>query len=369
MINKDYLYLHALNSVHGIGSQKLELLLDYFNTSEDAWNCTEINNFKDAGLSEKLSHKLLLDKKNINLDKELNMLEKNNISILTKIDTDYPKHLKNIYNAPTLLYTKGNVSIMNEPSVTIVGSRKFTSYGKQATEKIVTDLVNAGIHIVSGLALGIDAISHHTCLKSSGNGKTIAVLGGGIDETSIAPRTNLNLSNYILNSGGVIISDFVPYTKPSKGTFPARNRIMTGITDITLVIEAHVNSGTLITAQLAIDYNKHLFAVPGSIFSQASTGTNNLIKKGHAKILQDASDILNLLNIDKKNDAINDYIPSSEEEIKIFEILLKNPDGLPIDKIIQSSNLKESDVGSTLVLMELDGGVKNLGGNIFTVHT
>lgn len=369
MINKDYLYLHALNSVHGIGSQKLKLLLDYFDTSENALNCTEINNFKDAGLSEKLAQKLLLNKKNINLDKELDMLEKNDISILTKLDNDYPKHLKNIYNAPVLLYTKGDTSIMNEPSVTIVGSRKFTTYGKQVTEKIVTDLVNANVHIVSGLALGIDAISHRSCLKSTGNGKTIAVLGGGIDNTSIAPRTNLNLANDILNDGGAIISDFVPYTEPSKGTFPARNRIMTGMSDVTVVIEAHINSGTLITAQLAIDYNKHLFAVPGSILSQSSFGTNSLIKNGNARTLQDASDILNLLNIGNKEYIKNDYIPSTKQEKEIFELLFNNPEGLSIDKIIKNSKLNESEVGSTLVLMEIDGGVKNLGGNIFTAQT
>jgi len=367
MINKDYLYLHALNLIQGIGSQKLEFLLNYFDTPKDAWNCTVKNNYIDAGLSKKLAEKLLLSKKNINLTKELDILEKNNISLLTKFDSNYPKHLKQISDAPTLIYTRGDISIMNNLSVTIVGSRKFTSYGEQVTKKLVDDLVKSNVNIVSGLALGIDAISHHACLKSTGNGKTIAVLGGGINNSSIAPRTNLKLANNILDSGGVIISDFPPFTTPSKGTFPARNRIMAGMSNATIVIEAHKNSGTLITAKLATNYKKHLFAVPGSIFSQASIGTNSLIKNGDAKTLQDVNDILNLLNIDKKNNIKNDYKPSTKEELEIYEILYNNPNGLSIDKIIQSSNLKNSDVGSTLVLMEMDGGIQNLGGNIFTI--
>lgn len=256
---------------------------------------------------------------------------------------------------------------MNEPSVTIVGSRKFTPYGERVTQKIVSELTNANINIVSGLALGIDAISHHACLTSKGNGKTIAVLGGGIDDFSIAPRTNFKLANDILNDGGVLLSSFVPLTKPNKGTFPARNRIMTGISEVTVAVEAELNSGTLVTTKLAREFNKKLFAVPGSIFSQTSVGTNDLIKNGFASSLQDANDILNLFSIDNKHKNTNNYKPSSNEEKLIYDILKDKPDGLSIDKIIRNSKLKESEVGSCLVMMELDGGIKNLGGNIFTL--
>ena len=300
MINKEYLYIHALNSVVGIGPQKLELLLNYFKSSEDAWNCTDLNHLLSAGFSKKLAHKFLLEKQKVDINKQLDILEKNKISVITKFDNNYPTALKNIYGAPVVLYVKGDTNILNEPSVTIVGSRKFTSYGERVTQKIVSELTSANINIVSGLAIGIDAISHKTCLKSKGDGKTIAVLGGGIDSFSIAPRINLNLSNDILSDGGVLLSSFVPLTKPSKGTFPARNRIMTGISKVTVAVEAEENSGTLVTAKLAQEFNKTLFAVPGSIFSKASVGTNNLIKNGFARSLQDASDILNLFSIDTK---------------------------------------------------------------------
>jgi len=247
--------------------------------------------------------------------------------------------------------------------ITVVGSRKLTSYGKQAAYGLAQDLSRAGITIVSGMALGIDAAAHRGALDAKG--KTIAVLGNGLDDKNISPRTNFNLSREIIFSGA-LVSDYPAGTPALPGSFPARNRIMAGMSLGTLVIESAQASGTLITANLALDFNREIFAVPGSIFSPASEGTNQLIKSG-AKLVSSAKDILEELNIEKIKEAekIKKVIPDSPDEEKILKILSNEP--LHIDKIIKLSRLKTSTASSTVAIMEMKGMIKNMGGQNYIV--
>lgn len=351
-------YLHALNCISGIGSKKLQMLLNYFPSAEEAWKGS-LSSLQLSGIGEKTAEKLFWERNNINPDQEWEKLEKENIKILTNDLTDYPTLLKEIPNPPYILYYKGNSSFFNSfPCIAIVGSRKFSPYGRQAAEYLSTELAKAGVTIVSGMALGIDTYSHQGALAV--DGRTIAVLGNGLDEESIYPRANFNLSLEIRDKG-TLLSEYPPGTSAGLLTFPARNRIIAGISLGTLVVEAAENSGALITAQMALDFNREVFSVPGSIFSSSSLGTNNLIKKG-AKTVSNIKDILeelDLINIHKEKES-PPRVPENKEEEILLKVLSNEP--LNIDKLTKLTKLKTSTVNSTLLMMELKGWVKNIGG-------
>lgn len=218
------------------------------------------------------------------------------IKAITIKDPEYPKLLKETFNPPTNMYVRGNYKILNKPGIAIVGTRKNTAYGERATDNIAGELAKSGFVIISGLALGIDTIAHKSALKN--NGVTIAVLGSSIDGQSIYPKENLKLAEEIIASGGAVISEYPSPTPPTKYTFPQRNRIVSGLSEATLVIEAPERSGALITARYALEQNREVFAVPGDIFSENSIGTNNLIKQG-AKPITSAKEIISSLGIQR----------------------------------------------------------------------
>jgi len=351
-------YLNALNSIDGIGSRKLEMLVAHFSNAEKAWNAN-LQELIQSGIGEKLSEKFVEQRKNINPDLEWKKLQDEEIFILSINDTRYPKLLREIHNPPYLIYAKGNLSLLNSTMIAVVGSRKFTEYGKRVAHAFGRDLAHAGITIVSGLALGIDAIAHESALEIKG--KTIAVLGNGLDQKSIHPKTNLQLCQEIIRNDGLIISECPIGTPPTIGSFPARNRIMAGISLGTIVIEAAIGSGTLITANLALEFNREIFAVPGPIFYPQYEGNHKLIKTG-AKIACAVSDILEEINFNStsvKEEKV-DYMPTSKEEEKILHILNHEPSH--IDTIRKMTKLETSIIGSTLAILEINGIVKNVGG-------
>jgi DNA processing protein len=244
------------------------------------------------------------------------------------------------------------------PAVAIVGSRKFTSYGSQIAQSLAKDLANSGIIVVSGMALGIDTFAHKGALM--GSGKTIAVLGNSLDDKNIYPRNNFGLSREIANNG-VLISEYPIETSAGIMTFPARNRIIAGLTSGTIVVEAGEESGALITANMALEYNREVFSVPGSIFSPVSIGTNNLIKNG-AKVVSGVKDVLEELNLNKNiaKKEIYSKNPTNAEEKILLHILSADP--LHIDNISKIAKLQSAVCASTLVMMEIKGWVKNIGG-------
>ena len=220
------------------------------------------------------------------IERKLSAMKIEEISIE---DESYPKQLKNIYNPPLKLYVLGNKEILKQKGVAIVGSRKATEYGKKVALQVSVKLSESGINIISGLALGIDTCAHLGAIQEKCKGKTIAVLGGGLDE--IYPRQNIMLAKQIIKSGGCIVSEYPIGTKPERLNFPQRNRIISGLSKGVLVVEASEKSGALITADYALEQGREVFAVPGNILSYTSIGTNNLIKQG-AKLVTNYIDIL-----------------------------------------------------------------------------
>ncbi len=350
-------YLNALNKIEGVGPQKIKMLLSFFGSFEAAWKAGP-EELMRSGINKTLAEKIAERRMEINPDEEWEKLRKENIKIIALDNPLYPSLLKEIPNPPYVIYVKGELDMNSAPAISIVGSRKYTSYGYQTALSFAKELADAGLIVVSGMAIGIDSFAHQGALNA--NGATAAVLGSSLENNHIGPRSNFKLAENILEKGA-LISEYPPGTPANPGLFPARNRLMAGLSLGTLVVEAAENSGSLITANYALEFNREVFAVPGSIFSLQSSGTNNLIKRG-AKMAAGISDILEELRLEQKkiSSEIKKIIPASTEEKKILAFLSHEPSH--IDKIAKTTKLKTNVVGSTLALMEIKGMVKNIGG-------
>lgn len=351
-------YLNALATIPGVGRQTLTLLINKFENYSDIFTASA-QQLSQAGLSPNKIALIIEGRTKIDPQLEWQKLNQEEIRIITIKDTAYPALLKEIPDPPALLYYKGNLDCFNLVNIAIIGSRKFTNYGKQVAEFFARDLSKANICVVSGLAIGIDAISHQATLDAQG--KTIAVLGSSLDRKSIYPRSNYILSEEIVSNSGLLISEFPIGSPTALGNFPSRNRIMAGISQGILTIEAAEKSGSLITANLALEYNREVFAVPGSIFSTQSAGTNNLIKNG-AKLTTSIYDILNELQLEKECQGEVKKIAlvlNKDEEI-IINCLSAEP--THIDRIIKMTKLETSRCISILAILEIKGAIKNVGG-------
>lgn len=358
-------YLHALNKISGIGPQRIRLLLNFFHTPENAWRAGQ-SDLVSAKIGEKIAERILRERNNITPEEEWEGLSHENIKMITINDSAYPRLLKEISNPPYVIYIKGELDpnqLNSMPSVAIIGSRKHTSYGSQVTLSLSRGLAQAGIVVVSGMALGIDSFAHRGALE--GKGKTVAVLGNSLDDASSYPRNNFNLSREIMENG-LLVSEYPPVTSAGPLTFPARNRIIAGLTFGTLVIEAGDKSGALLTANMALEYNREVYAVPGSILSTQSSGTNDLIKNG-AKTITSVKDILEELDLaDSDEIRIKEpRSPGNKEEEAILKILSSDP--LHIDNIAKLTKLNMATVSSTLSVMEIKGWIKNIGGQNYTL--
>ena len=281
-----------------------------------------------------------------------------NIKKINLEDKDYPEILKEIHDPPKTLYLRGNFSEKDKIAIAIVGTRNYTGYGKQIAYDIAGSLTEAGITIVSGLAKGIDAFAHKATLEKGG--RTIAVLGSAIDSESVYPACNRKLADKIAQNGAVI-SEYEPGIKSERWFFPQRNRIISGLSLGVLVIEAPEKSGALITAMQAVEQNREVFAIPGSIYSKNSIGTHRLIQMG-AKLVTCANDILEELNLPLLEEKTS-FKPETKEEETILSILGKEP--IHIDEIIKQSNLDTKIVSPALMMLELKGAVKNSGGGYY----
>lgn len=351
-------HLNALNTIQGLGCKKMHQLMTFFGSAENIWNAS-LPELKLSGISDAAAQKIANERSGIDPEIEWQKLQRENILAISIEDPRYPTLLKEIPDNPYLIYMKGNLECLSIPLVAIVGSRKLTTYGSQVARSFARDLAGSGVCIVSGLAFGIDATAHRGALDAKG--KTIAVLGNSLDDESIAPRTNFQLAQEIIASDGLLISEFPIKTNADVWTFPARNRIMAGMCQGTLVIEAALKSGSLITANLAVDYNRDVFAVPGSIFSSQSEGTNKIIKAG-AKLVTSAKDILEELRIEKNEETSQEELGISftTKENKVCKIL--SHESLHIDTIAKLTKLDTSTISSVLAILEIKGVIKNVGG-------
>jgi len=286
------------------------------------------------------------------------------IKIVKLEDKEYPLLLKKIANPPKILYIKGEL-LKKEKCFAIVGTRRSSNYGKEIAFSIAKDLSEAGLTIVSGMARGIDTFAHKGALDVlRAGGRTIAVLGTGIDEKSLYPKENLKLSRKILENGGCLISEYPPGTHGLKSNFPERNRIIAGLSLGVLVVEAKFGSGALITANWAKIQGKKIFALPGSIHFPNSQGCHFLIKQG-AKLAENANDILKEFNLPCLTSGVKQVKGKTLEEQLILEVLKQ--ENLHIDKIIEKTKLSPQVVSSILTLMEIENKVKNLGGNVYII--
>jgi DNA processing protein len=357
----DVRYWIGFNRVYGVGPAKLRALIDHFGDLETAWQAAA-NDLKAAGLDRRSIENLVTTRQSLNLDREVERVEKAKARVVVWDDADYPPLLRSLADAPFVLYVKGELTRADrEWTVAIVGTRRATVYGRQAAELLAADLARNGITIISGLARGIDANAHEAALKAGG--RTIGVLACGIDQ--VYPPEHATLAARIVEHGALITETPVG-SPPEGGNFPARNRIISGLALATIVVEAGETSGALITADRALEQGREVFAVPGNIFSRASLGTNRLIKDG-ATLVTSAEDVMEALNLKMiaTHSEARAALPEDATEARLLSLLSADP--IHVDQIVRDSGLPVAQVSSTLAMMELKGMVRQVAGMQYVV--
>ena len=335
--------------------KKFSLLLRNFGSAKKAWSAPEKDLIKIIG--EAQTAKLIRFKSQFSIKNYARLLGRKKVRFLTLKDKEYPKLLAQIPNPPFVLYIKGNIDF-NSPCFGVVGTRKVTNYGSEVTSILTSELAST-FTIVSGLALGVDAIAHESAIAAGG--KTIAVLGCGVN--CATPLENESLYNSIVQGYGAVISELPLSHPPTLGSFPSRNRIIAGLSSGVLVTEGAEDSGSLITADYALKFKRPVFAVPGPITSTLSKGPYKLISKG-AKLVTSADDIFKELKVSNKSVQSKIAKGDSKDEILVLRILENEP--LHFDEIVRKSNINSSKLGSILSLMEVKGLVKSAGGGFFS---
>lgn len=350
----DLKYWVAFNRIPGIGRVRYLALTGYFPSLCEAWQAGP-SEMKAAGVGDRAVRAIVAGRPNIDPDGEMETLSKLGIRALTWKDEAYPARLKEIDDAPPVLYVRGGLSAIDEWAVAVVGTRRPTPYGRQVSEEIAHQLAANRICVVSGLARGVDAIAHRAALEAGG--RTVAALACGLD--IIYPPEHARLAREIIERGA-LVSDYPPGIQPRGDYFPRRNRILSGLSLGVVVVEGDVKSGALITARLAIDQNREVFAAPGSIFSPQSRGTNSLIQKG-AKLVLGVEDILEELNLMMVPQQIEmkEVAPATDTEADLLRHITKQP--VHIDEVCRQSGLPVATVSSVLAMMELKGLVRQTG--------
>lgn len=353
--------LLTLFAVPGIGPARMRKLISFFGTPQDVLNASARQLISVEGIEAKTADKIKSAHDTHFVKIQLDKIKKYDAHILTFWDKAYPDRLKRIFDPPVFLFVKGDISLLERHSIGIVGTRVPTSYGKAVTEQLSRELIQNELVIISGFARGVDTIAHHAALNAGG--KTIAVLGNGLD--IIYPAENKKLLDNFANDG-LFISEYPFGTNPDGGNFPKRNRIISGISIGILITEAGAKSGALLTAMYALDQNREVFAVPGAITSGNSSGTNSLIKQG-AKLVSGIDDILSELTayIDINTGKEKPEPKLNKQEKAIYGLLKQEP--LHIDQIALKAEISSSEALTTLLTMELSGVVRQMAGKMFTI--
>ncbi|MEN6421810.1 MAG: DNA-processing protein DprA [Smithella sp.] len=365
-------YWIALKSVAGIGNVNFPVLVDKFGSVPAVFSASIPELKETPGISKETSAAIANFKDWNKIKGELELLRKSNVNIITYRDELYPHHLLNVYDRPPYIYVQGNLC-KDDINIAVVGSRAASTYGRYTTERISRELALQGVTVVSGMARGIDSAAHRGAI--SAHGRTIAILGSGLDV--IYPPENKKLFADILESGAVI-SEYPLGTPPRSTNFPARNRIISGMSYGVVIVEAGEKSGSLITAKLALEQGREVFAVPGSIDSAGSRGTNKLIKQG-AKLIENTEDILEeiLPQIERgtvlkaPSTSVAAEIaeahlePLNEVDQKIFHAASRGR--VHIDDLISTTGLSSADILSALTTMELKGIIEQHPGKFFSV--
>jgi len=362
---EEWKYWIALKMVQGVGEVLFRNLLAKFPSPKSIFEAKLSELERVEGIGEKIAKEIKGFKDWNKADEEVRKIKKFGFKLLLLKDSNYPRNLFNTYNPPPFLYIKGDILPQDNTAVAIVGTRIPDRYGRFVTERLAEELAVRGVNIVSGMARGIDSIAHITALKS--RGRTIAVLGSGLDV--IYPSENKKLYDDISNQGAVI-SEFLLGTLPESGNFPKRNRVISGLSLGVIIVQASDKSGSLITASLALEQNREVFAVPGNIGSKLSKGTNRLIKEG-AKLVESVDDVLSEIEELRrlKEKEINDrsaFLPELSHEERLIYTELKN-EPLHIDEITKLTGIASSKALTILLSLELSGLVAQLPGKMFQI--
>lgn len=355
------LFWIGFNHVKGIGPVRLRRLRSFFGDLETAWNAAPAA-LAEAGLGQKLRERLIHARAALDLEKIRDDYQRRGIRVLTWEDDEYPRHLVEIDGSPPVLYLRGSILPEDHWAVAVVGTRRMTPYGRQVTQELVGAIARYGLTVVSGLARGVDSVAHREVLRRGG--RTLAILGCGVDQ--VYPPENRRLASEIQKQGA-LISDYPPATAPEAMHFPARNRIIAGLSQVIVVIEAGERSGALITASFGADQGKEVFAVPGNIHAPQSRGANRLIQIGAKPMLQ-SSDVLAALELSTllTNKSARKLLPANEIEAALLEVVSRQP--LHIDQICSQAALNVQDVSAALTMMELKGYVRNIGNMRYVLN-
>lgn len=353
----------ALSLIKGVGPMLAKNLLIHFGTAEAVFAANKNQLLKIEGIGEKIANSILQYNALEKAQAHLEFIEKNNIEVLFYADDNYPKRLRNCYDAPLLLYYKGTANLNHSRIVSIVGTRKATSYGKQLCKQLIETLQPYNVIVMSGLAHGIDAIAHKESLNN--DIPTVGVLGHGLDR--IYPAVHKELTKKMVHHGG-LLTEFLPGTSPDRENFPKRNRIIAGIADVTIVVEASLKGGALITAEIANSYNKDVYAFPGRTNDEFSAGCNFLIKTNRAGLVNDPKDLIYYLGWDDeklKKVEVQTQLPLhlTQDEQKIVNIL--NEKTLSIDELAIKADLPQSKLAIVLLTLEMQGVLVSLPGKIY----
>jgi DNA processing protein len=358
----------ALTFVKNIGPTLAKSLVSHFGGADEVFNAPRAKWMKVPGIGEKTVEQMDMGAALAKAEQELKFIEKNEIEAIFYTDAKFPKRLKNCHDSPVLLYSKGNANLNSQHMISIVGTRNATEYGKQLCHQLVEELQAYNVLIVSGLALGIDVAAHKECIKH--NMPTLGVLGHGLDRTY--PSQNRSTAEKMLANGG-LLSEYPSGTIPERENFPQRNRIVAGIADATIVIEASIKGGALITAEIANTYNRDVFAFPGRVGDEYSEGCNFLIRNNKAALLTSAADLAYILGWEKA-DSIKPVteqlvlpIDLSSEERLIFEILQQQKAPLAIDDLTIKTNMATSKLAMNLLNMEMQGYIRSLPGKTYLI--
>ena len=371
MSQEDIKYLVALGKIPGVGGVLTRFLISYAGSAQQVFKMPIGKLLKVPKVGEKIA-KAIHQSDNIkDAEEELLWCEKEGIRLLTYLDSDYPQRLTRCHDAPILLFLKGNAKLNPQRSISIIGTRHASDYGKMVTEQIVEGLSSYGVTVISGLALGIDIAAHKAALKF--NQPTFAVLGHGLD--TIYPWQNKSIAEKMLAEGG-LISEYPSNTKPDRNNFPQRNRIVAGMSDATIVIESAVSGGAMITAEMSFSYNRDLFAIPGRWNDEYAQGCLKLIKENKAQLITSADDIAETLGW-KKSDTKATPLEQLSIQRSLFESLDENEkmianvmikgQAIELDKLHYLCNLPLSTLSSTLLSLEFKGIVRSHPGKQFSL--
>lgn len=368
-------YQIALTCLNGVGDVLAKNLVAYCGSAELVFKATTAQLEKVPGIGSILAKTLVQSKTEAlnRAQQELEFITKHHIKTLFFTDSDFPQRLKNCADSPILLYYKGSANLNADKIVAVVGTRTPSDYGKQMTEKLITDLVNSDVLVISGLAYGIDVTAHKSCVDNHID--TVGVLGHGLDR--MYPATHSNLAKKMLEKGG-LLTEFMSGTNPDRENFPKRNRIVAGMCDALIVVESKKEGGSLITAVIANSYNKDVFAFPGKANDLLSEGCNALIKTNKAHLIESSADLFYIMNWNQETSASSSkhkqkaqiplLINLSEEEqllINAFE----NKNQLHIDEICSATQLSISKTSSYLLQLEFSNIIKSLPGKMYALNS